>query len=48
MAACPNLVPLDKAEGAQVLRKLIEVSEMYYECQRRHEALAHAVEGPAP
>lgn len=41
--ACPDLTPLDDAQGGSVLRKLIETSEMYYECRRRHRALADAV-----
>jgi hypothetical protein len=44
-APCPNLTPLDGPSGASVLRKLVEVAEAYYECQRRHRALAEAV-GP--
>lgn len=32
--------------GAAVLRKIIEVSAMYYECQRRHGALVDAVSSP--
>lgn len=41
---CPNLEPLSDGTGASVLRKLIEVSELYYECQRKHKALVEAVE----
>jgi hypothetical protein len=29
--------------GATVLRKLIEVSELYYDCRRKHAALVDAV-----
>lgn len=40
---CPDLSPLSDGTGASVLRKLIEVAEQYYECQRKHGALVEAV-----
>lgn len=43
MARCPDLTPLDDAQAATVLRKVVEVSEAYYACQRRHDALIEAV-----
>lgn len=41
--ACPDLSPLNDGTGAAVLRKIVEVSKLYYECQRRHGALVKAV-----
>lgn len=40
---CPALDPLKDATGASVLRKLIEVSRLYYECRSRHKRLVEAV-----
>lgn len=40
---CPALSALSDGSGAAVLRKLIEVSEKYYECRRKHSALVEAV-----
>ena len=40
---CPDLAPLSDGSGASVLRKVIEVSEQYYDCQRKHRALVDAV-----
>ncbi len=40
------LTPLADGTGASVLRKIIEVSELYYECRRKHAALVDAVKGP--
>lgn len=40
---CEDLSPLQDGTGASVLRKLIEVAELYYACQRKHAALADAV-----
>jgi hypothetical protein len=42
-APCPDLTPLTDASAAAVLRKLTEVAESYYACQRRHGALTKAV-----
>ena len=33
---------LTDGSAATVLRKVIEISEQYYECQRRHGALVEA------
>lgn len=41
---CEKLEPLDNGTGGAVLKKLIEVSERYYECARRHKALVDAVQ----
>jgi hypothetical protein len=40
---CPSLSPLSDGTLGAVLRKLIEVSEQFYECQRKHRALVDAV-----
>lgn len=40
---CPDLSPLSDGTGASVLRKLIEVAEQYYDCQRKHRELVNAV-----
>jgi hypothetical protein len=40
---CPDLEALQDGTGAAVLRKLIEVAEQYYDCQRKHRALVEAV-----
>jgi hypothetical protein len=37
------LAPLSDGSGAAVLRKLVEVSEQYHDCRRKHDALADAV-----
>lgn len=37
------LAPLTDGSGASVLRKLVEVSEQYHDCRRRHDALIEAV-----
>lgn len=43
-ALCPRLSPLDDGSGATVLRKLVEVSEAYYDCADKHEGLSKAVQ----
>lgn len=40
---CPLLTPLADGSGASVLRKLVEVSEYYHDCRRRHDALIDAI-----
>lgn len=40
---CPDLTPLEDGTGASVLRKLVELSSKYYDCQARHAALVKAV-----
>ena len=40
---CPSLTPLDEGSGAAVLRKVVEISEQYYDCARKHKGLANAV-----
>ena len=42
-APCADLTPLEEGTGAAVLRKIVEVAEMYYDCRRKHEALVEAV-----
>jgi len=42
VAPCENLTPLADGSGASVLRKLVEVSNSYYECARKHDALVQA------
>ena len=42
-AECPVLSPLAEGTGAAVLRKMIEVSDAYYDCAARHRALVNAV-----
>jgi hypothetical protein len=37
------LAPLADGEAGTVLRKLIEISEQYYECARKDQALVEAV-----
>lgn len=39
MVRCPDLAPLQSATGKAILDKLVEVSEMYYDCQAKHDAL---------
>jgi hypothetical protein len=40
---CPDLTPLEEGSGAAITRKLVEVSELYYDCQRRHRALVESL-----
>jgi hypothetical protein len=44
---CPALEPMENATGAVVLRKLIEVSRLYYDCRSKHKRLDEAVEPTA-
>jgi hypothetical protein len=37
------LTPLADGTGASVLRKIIEITEVYYECRRKQASLAQAV-----
>lgn len=41
---CPPLTDLEDAKGGTVLRKLIEVAEMYYDCAQSKQALIDAVQ----
>lgn len=43
LTPCPPLLPLDDGTGASLLRKLIEVSEMYYDCALSKDKLGEAV-----
>ena len=43
---CPDLTKLESGSAADILRKLVEVSEQYYECADKHKALAEAVSPP--
>jgi hypothetical protein len=43
LTQCPNLLPLDDAVADSVLRKIVEISEMYYECARGKSALIEAI-----
>lgn len=43
MQTCPPLLPLEGKTGADVLRKLVEVGEAYYECADGKAALIRAV-----
>lgn len=43
MQPCPPLTPLEGVTGADVLRKFIEVGEMYNDCRGSMEALIRAV-----
>lgn len=41
--ACPPLEALSGTTGAEVLKKMIEVSEQYYDCADKHKRLTEAV-----
>jgi hypothetical protein len=36
-------MPLDEGSGAAVLRKLVEVGQLFNECADRHDAVVEAV-----
>ena len=40
---CPALTVLTDPSGGAVLRKLVEVSDAYYDCAARHRRLVEAV-----
>ena len=40
---CPDLTPMAGKTGADVLRKIVEISQAYYECADAHAALIEAV-----
>lgn len=42
--ACPDLTPIEDGTAAAVLRKLVEASQAYYDCQARHAGLVEAVQ----
>jgi hypothetical protein len=42
MQPCQPLTPLTDATGAFLLRKLVEVSSMYYDCSDAHNKLIEA------
>jgi len=43
LTPCPDLPALDDGSAETTLRTLVEVSQLYYECQARHDALSAAV-----
>lgn len=45
-AECPPLSPLEGKTGAALARKLLEVSELYYDCRDKHRRLKEAVTAP--
>lgn len=45
-AECPVLSPLEGKTGAALVRKLLEVSELYYDCRDKHRRLKEAVTAP--
>ena len=48
LTPCPNLPELADGSGEAILRTLVDVAQLYYECQDRHEALATAVQLSTP
>jgi hypothetical protein len=40
---CPDLAPLTDSSAGALLQKLTDVSESYYDCQRKHSALVKAI-----
>lgn len=40
---CPNLDPLEGKTGADLVRKIVQISEAYYTCADKHKALADSV-----
>lgn len=44
LAACPDLHPLEDGTAGAVLASIVELAEMYYDCQAKHAALAEAVQ----
>lgn len=47
LTPCPDLDPLNDGSAETILRTLVEVSQLYYECQSRQASLAAAVQ-PLP
>ncbi len=46
--AAPYLPELADGSGEAILRTLVDVAQLYYECQDRHDALATAVQLATP
>src|SRR3972149_3177586 len=47
LTACPTLSNLENGSKAAVLRKFVDVGQLYHECRQRHDALINAVQ-PGP
>ena len=45
LTPCGDLDPLADGSAQEVLKKLVEVSQEYYDCREKHSALVRAVEG---
>lgn len=45
LAPCPDLPSLEDGTAEAVLSSIVEVSELYYDCQAKHHALVEAVRG---
>ena len=48
LTPCPDLEPLNDGSAETILRTLVEVSQLYYECQSRQASLAAAVQPLSP
>src|SRR3990167_5174616 len=48
LTPCPLLSNLENGSGAAVLRKFVDVGQLYHECRQRHDALINAVQSDQP